>query len=108
MKYYQQGDVILIPIKEIPKDVTEIHPDNAIQYGEITGHRHAFTGKPLIQFRKTDFDDSGNFTKYVTIKETEMLSHEEHKTIEIPSGLYESRIVREFDHFSGIIRKVRD
>lgn len=108
MKFFQQGDVVLVPVKSVPKEATEIHRDNAIQYGEITGHKHAFGGSPIIMFRKEDFEQGGNFTKFVIIDKPTMLTHEEHKPIEVPPGIYESRIVREFDHFSKLIRKVQD
>ncbi len=108
MRYYQAGDVLLFPIEKIPDEATEIHKDSAIQYGEVTNHAHRFTGAPIIMFRKTDFDGSGNFTKFVILDKPTMLTHEEHKPIEVPPGIYESRIVREFDHFTQIIRKVQD
>lgn len=108
MKYIQNGDVLLIPVKEIPKDATEVHKDNAVQYGEVTGHRHQFSGSPTIMFRKSDYDSTGNFTKFVILDKPTMLTHEEHNPIEVPPGIYESRIVREYDHFSKLIRQVRD
>lgn len=108
MYYLAQGDVLLVKIEKLPADATEIHKDTAIQYGEITNHAHRFTGAPIIMFRKTDFDGSGNFTKFVILDKPTMLTHEEHKPIEVPPGIYESRIVREFDHFSKLIRQVRD
>lgn len=108
MKYLCQGDVLLIPVKEVPKDANEQIKTGILMSGEHTNNHHRLSGSPIIMFRKEDFEQGGNFTKFVIIDKPTMLTHEEHKPIEVPPGIYESRIVREFDHFSKLIRKVQD
>ena len=41
-------------------------------------------------------------------EETVVLTHEEHKPIELPPGKYIVKIVREFDHIAGRSRYVAD
>ena len=36
------------------------------------------------------------------------LTHEEHNPIELPSGIYKVKIVREWDHIGGVSRNVVD
>ena len=42
------------------------------------------------------------------LKAPAALTHEEHKTIEIPAGIYEEKREREVDHFSGNVHRVID
>ena len=36
------------------------------------------------------------------------LTHDEHNPIELPSGIYKVKIVREWDHIGGVSRNVVD
>lgn len=115
MKKFIHGDVIIEEIKELPSDL-KTYNDNAVQYGEITGHAHRVNGGHIM-FRVQDEMmgrpvSTGGFngTKYLEIKEGEdvTITHEEHAPIKLPPGIYKSYTVREFDHFEGIIREVAD
>jgi len=115
MKKFIHGDVILKQINSKPNDTKE-YTDNAVQYGEVTGHAHRLTGDFKITFTMGDFEkgikvSNGGFngTKYLEVGENGAeLSHEEHKTIPLPPGLYKCFTVREFDHFEKLIRQVVD
>lgn len=94
---YRQGDVILIPVNPstLPANKTEIKPDNGrviLAYGEVTGHAHALPMKAAKQYK------AGSAGKeYVEVtKPTAKLVHEEHAPIDLPQGLYEKRIAREY------------
>lgn len=106
-KYYQQGDCILKPISEFPKGERVLDSqmkDKILAFGEVTGHAHRFA----------DADDLAVETFrilnviYMNVKRPTMLTHEEHKKIEIPPGKYEIGIVRETDHMAGVTRQVAD
>lgn len=112
MKQFQQGDVVLQTIK-IPKKDYEIITDPIVQHGEHTGHKHA------LQFRHEDKRVDGqcnqwemfkeaNGTRYLKVNEPTDLTHEEHKTITLPPGEYQIRIVQEYDHFLEEARQVQD
>lgn len=100
MKCYRQGDVLLRKIPAMPKNLTK--KDNVLAYGEITNHHHRFA--PTAQV--TVFADA-NKQQFVQVKAKSVLEHEDHAHIQIPKGMYEVVIQREFDLVEGI-RKVMD
>ncbi|HVI92322.1 MAG TPA: hypothetical protein VM659_28790 [Dongiaceae bacterium] len=58
---YRQGDVILIPRKDIPEGMPEAKKDNdatVLALGEVTGHRHAFY-TPAVKLFRDDGAGSG-------------------------------------------------
>lgn len=102
IKAYRQGDCVLIPVQIDEKFDSEIKPDNGrtiLAYGEVTGHAHALpiTAK---QYKK------GN-QEYVKITKPCQLRHEEHAPVDLPVGLYEKIIAREYDTVGGE-RRVTD
>jgi len=107
-KYLQQGDVLMFPVKELPEGV-EKQPTNVLQEGEHTGHAHR------LMFRHDDkaigsgvYQHPMTLKKYFEVEVPTDLNHEEHKTIQVPPGIYEVRIVREYDHFENEAREVVD
>jgi hypothetical protein len=113
-QYYQQGDVLLFKVdkKELPKDAKTWDGKKVkgvknvrtpiLQHGEATGHAHRITS-PGFQHLEGRFGE-----RFLMLTKQGTLSHEEHKTIILPPGLYKIRIVEEYDHFREVIRKVRD
>lgn len=105
--YYQQGDVLVIPA-ELPEGAKPV-PSAVLQEGEHTGHAHRLAGIPGRAFDVLEFrHEERGVEKYVILRETVALGHEEHKTIEIPAGTYRIGIVREYDHFAEEARNVQD
>lgn len=103
MKYHQQGDVVCLEIKLLPKGEKELIQDKVLALGEATGHAHRIIeDDTAVQV----FRILGNL--YVQAAKEFTLKHEEHKPIQMPPGNYEVRIVREADHLAGIVRKVAD
>jgi hypothetical protein len=68
--------------------------------GEMTGHAHMLDGEVDVY----DIDMIREFT----LKDETRLVHEEHETIEIPPGEYQSDTAVEYDHFAEEAKKVRD
>ena len=111
---HQQGDVILLKVSEAEfnKDSNQLsHRTNAhktraiLAEGEATGHYHAVYMEDML-------DNAGitlcqNRGIVVTGDSVE-LKHEEHDTITLEPGFYLQRIVKEYDHISGITRRVAD
>lgn len=107
MQKIQQGDVVMKAISEFPKGERVLDDQmrsKILAYGEVTGHAH----------RLMDAEDMRVETFrilnviYMNVKRTTMLTHEEHKEIELPPGKYEIGIVRETDHMAGVTRQVAD
>ena len=101
MKYYQQGDVLIKEVKTIPNNSKKKN-DKTLAIGEATGHHHTITeGEAEL------YEHEGTLFLKVN-SETATLTHQEHKTIEIPQGEYEIGIVREYSHFDEEVRNVKD
>lgn len=92
---YRQGDVLFIATgKPLPekaeKDMSRVENGRQIiEYGEVTGHAHAFQHK-LAQMYKWEG------SSLVETKENAQLTHEEHSAITFPDGVYEIRRQREY------------
>ena len=117
---YQQGDVILQQVSEEEfnsstqiKYKTVTHKTRAVlAEGEATDHYHAVYMEDMLDnagitlCKKTEYDRQ-NRGIIVTGAPVE-LKHEEHDTITLEPGFYLQRIVKEYDHISGITRRVAD
>ena len=116
---YQQGDVILRKVDEATFNANRLnhritkHDKRAVlAEGEATGHYHAVYMDDLLAGAEITLCKSGEYTRQndgiiVTGAPVE-LKHEEHDTITLEPGFYLQRIVKEYDHISGITRRVAD
>lgn len=109
MKNYRQGEVLIFGVS--PKARREDYPkgwqkklkkraDSVIIEGEISGHKHE-----VINGRMYDHPDK----KGVMVLEAGdgcKVIHPEHKEIEVPKGIYEIDIQREYDGKNS--NKVKD
>jgi len=105
-KIYRQGDIIIKQIKELPSNLKTIDKGNkfVLAEGEQTGHKHTLVAEP--QTMEILQDESGRY--YIKLSNAATLTHQEHKTITIPEGIYEVGNEREYDYFLEEIRKVQD
>lgn len=98
---FRQGDVLLIPIDELPKhSLQEVEKDNGrvvLAYGEATGHAHAL--EP--HFHASLFEPAGAVypigmrpVGWLVVDDDEaQLTHEEHAPITLARGAY--KVVRQ-------------
>lgn len=105
---YRQGDILLIPINEVPRNAKAVNRENGkliLAHGEITGHHHAFDidveNVELVTKEQAD-------ELYLLVHGTESapLTHQEHGTITVAPGVYEVRRQREYS--PEAIRNVQD
>lgn len=96
---YRQGDILLKPISNIPKNTTK--KDLILAHGEITGHCHQF----LDTINVTCYELQQQ--QFVDVYQDSELVHNEHDTLLIESGKYEVIRQREVDLLNEI-RKVVD
>lgn len=106
MKMYRQGDVLIMEVKKKKKvgKCTEVPRDNGrivLAYGEVTGHAHAITSPHaglLATKALTAWGTESNVEeRYLTVKKTVVLEHEEHAPITIKKGVYKVVRQREYD-----------
>ena len=135
---YQQGDVLFIKSnREVEHDNNRdsssirlgqytkasknddpVDGKTTVALGEGTGHSHTFyeNDNANVVVNTYGFLPSiqglGKVPMYVEVKakpeKFATLKHEEHNKLELPPGLYKTRIVREFDHLSQRTRNVVD
>lgn len=102
-KNIRQGDVFLLRIGQLPKDLRQ--KDNILARGEVTGHKHQIIGAAVL----TD-----GSTQYVDVENEAELVHEEHAAHKLQKGVYRVIIQREINltalvqHQVSQIRQVVD
>lgn len=106
MNIFRHGDINLHKVDEIKGEVVSHKGSYVVAEGETTGHKHLLKVKnpDNLIIRKDEFGHM-----YFELKEVGTITHEEHKVIEIPAGIYKEVREREVDHFAdGLVRKVID
>ena len=100
------GDVIIEKISDLPGRFKALRKceDNCLAYGEATGHLHQL-GDGEFDVR---VDNQNPNNRFIVIETPTALRHQEHKIVILPPGNYRSRIQRERDPFSRMIREVAD
>lgn len=90
MQPIRQGDVILISVKKTQDEGRKL-PHLTLAEGEVTGHSHRISEGQAELYEKDG-------TLYLRVlSETAILTHEEHKAIQIPQGSWMVRIQREYE-----------
>jgi len=88
---FRQGDVLLVRAEPSADGYGSKLPHLVLAEGEVTGHKHQITrGQAELIERKGIL-----FLK--VLSETAMLSHEEHRPIQIPRGTWMVRVQREYE-----------
>lgn len=116
MEYYHHGDVLLIPVDRIDgEQVEEKRPYNVLALGEVTGHAHVikkdytrlFKNKSGVMFLDVTLPA---FLEHLHINDFAVLPEHEHPhaPIEIEPGLYEVRIIRQYDPWKKELENVQD
>jgi hypothetical protein len=103
---YRQGDVLLIPVKAIPKSVEAVKREGGrvvLAHGEVTGHAHAIKDKRAALFRDPKL---AAIFMHVSGNATVALEHDEHETINVPPGNYQ--VIRQMEYTPEAIRNVAD
>jgi hypothetical protein len=100
MHVYQQGDVLLKSVDQVPSGATP-ELEAVLAEGEATGHRHKALGEGVLVLNLRD-------ARFLSAPTGAEVVHPEHRTIKIPPGDYQIDRVREYDHFREEKRPVRD
>jgi hypothetical protein len=98
---YRQGDVLILPINEIPNNLNRTKRVT-LALGEVTGHHHSISDGAVGYA-----DDSDALADYFEVNdESADLTHQEHDTITLPKGKY--RKVIQVEYTPEAIRNVAD
>ena len=104
MKKYQQSDVIIKTVDNIPDSAKRVEAGErgyVLAHGE-SGHSHVLDALPTTSF----FSDNGFM--FFSLLAPQRVRHEEHKEITLPAGNYKVGIVKEVDPFSEEAKNVMD
>jgi hypothetical protein len=122
----RQGDVLLLPVAKLPVGLTEVPLDKGrivLAYGEVTGHAHAIAdhaAKPIGPGAATEIADaaiaramskarllvSPTGERFLEVRETVSLTHEEHTAHAIPPGTY--MLPTQVEYTPAELRRVAD
>lgn len=127
----RQGDVQLQPVPSLPSGCTEIPPDGnriVLAYGDVTGHAHAIydhidapahvgADRPAAADEiaettiarassKARLWRAGNGERFLEVKETVTLRHEEHTAHTLPPGIY--KLPTQVEYTPAELRRVVD
>lgn len=105
MKIFRHGDIGLIPTDSITNDFKP-RQDNVLAWGEVTNHSHRILPKTIDDIVEIFENDKGELA--IKVDGIAVMVHEEHKTIEIPTGTYKINREREFDYFQMSTNRVQD
>jgi len=100
MLQLQHGDVLLQQVERLPEGVTKLN-HGVVMDGEATGHKHQISTKT-----STLWELEGQL--YLEVEAPTVITHDEHKPIEIPEGIYHIGQVREYDYLREMERNVVD
>lgn len=84
------------------KSKTKKLPHRRLAEGEVTGHCHEAVGVGVALY-ETSPDEV-----YLSAPSGAEVTHQEHRTVTVPPGDYDRRIVQEYDHFAEESRAVVD
>lgn len=103
----QHGDVLLQQVAAIPSGAKLMPHTNPVivARGERTGHRHVIESDQASVWVLTR---DAVPQLYLELKAAVTITHDEHKPLAIPRGIYRVGRVREYDHLAPIERRVID
>lgn len=116
---FRQGDVLIVPcdvgvsgLKKVARESGDV----VLAHGEATGHKHRISARHVDFYERPQGDPTPTdrilHVRQVSKKAGEVsaqiaqLLHEEHGTIEIPTGTY--RVIRQREYTPEAIRYVAD
>jgi hypothetical protein len=93
MDHYRQGDVLLIRVAQKSARARKVDREDGrivLAHGEATGHAHA------IESPEADLYEDFGGTRFLEVRETVQLVHEEHAVLTVEPAIYEVLRQREY------------
>lgn len=104
-KPIRHGEIMLVPVSEIPEGETVRHTSYIIGHSE-TGHHHVLEG---TEFEVTELsNDELYFRLFEPTKLVHKKQTDKHKTLVVNPGIYKRFHDTEYDPWEGVIRDVAD
>jgi hypothetical protein len=115
----RQGDVLLTLVATLPNGCTEVPLDKGrivLAYGEATGHAHAIADHGISAKAAAEIAEAAiaraklwrapSGERFLDVRETVHLKHEEHTQHAIPPGIYQ--IPTQVEYTPAELRRVAD
>lgn len=98
----RQGDVLLIPVRSIPRSATAQKTKGRIvlAHGEVTGHAHT------VDAHQATLSIAEGGVTYLTVEQLTEVQHQEHAPVTLQPGKY--KVVRQREYTPEAIRNVAD
>jgi hypothetical protein len=101
-KIYRQGDVLIIPTKQIPKNLVKTNKVT-LALGEVTGHHHSITDSGCVGYATAETE----LAQFIEVTADSCdLTHQEHDTVAIPEGTYQ--VIKQVEYTPKELVNVRD
>lgn len=106
-----QGDVCLIPVENVPVGATKSKStDNALAYGEHSGHAHIVTGADILEFDSNKYvvvgEDANAALSHIHLPTGRKADHD--AIVLAPNTVYEVRIQNEYNPYEKAMKQVID
>lgn len=89
----RHGDVLIELIKELPTEVSVCKNRKILFEGEVTSHAHRIDVGEIFETKNGEL--------YLRVEELTKVTHEEHKTVIVPKGVYRIRQKRQYTPDGG-------
>lgn len=99
LPFYRHGDLLIVPIAKV-KPEGKRKSDTILLEGEASGHHHKLSGGVVYAEQPTT--ENGFLLGSFKLDKDEVLTHEEHKTIELPAGMYKFYSQREYNELDDL------
>lgn len=112
-KMFRHGEILAIPIDKLPENVEQVFEgkEYVLAHSE-TGHNHVAVGtvpNAFTVYKPVGADSPDLYLKVSASSKVEhKKTHDRHKDIDLPEGIYLVRPKTEYDPFAKMIQQVRD
>ena len=103
----QQGDVLFMSITDLPANCKSRNNPILVK-GETTGHHHAIATDTLLESLEDILYEDKHGDLYIKNEKPITITHQEHRAIDVPPGIWKVERVKEYDHFLEESRFVHD
>jgi hypothetical protein len=100
MKVYRHGDLLIVPVNKKRKDKVKKSETNCILEGEVTNHHHRADKNASVSIAVLEPTQTTDYYRgviEVPVRKKTDITHEEHDTITLDPGKYETFVQREYD-----------
>ncbi len=107
LRQIQHGDVLLQEVARVPTAAVRIPNEGGVVVarGEKTGHNHVIKSDRANLWTLTR---DGVTELYLEVESPVTITHDEHKPLPIPPGIYRVGRVKEYDYFAEMEREIED